>query len=305
VNESGSAVPDFTPTDFQAVRTEPGFIGWSDNGPIFAAPSADFALVGEGPPYWPRADERIQRANTDGGSMLDGPGKGLWHSTETDGWPGYATGSFPHLTVHVEGGRFVARQHIPFTRAARALRNESGGVQTNRITRCQVEIVDRADLIDMHGLKPPIEDGLADLAQWLEAEWGVPRVCTVQFLTYPESFGDSPVRLGPAAWERYTGWLGHMHAAENDHGDPGALDWRPILLPKEDDVTQDELLDALESDRGQAALRRAVTDVARAGFGGLHPDATGPQIRPSQAWLFDAVGEIYDAVVELPPAPPA
>jgi hypothetical protein len=71
--------------------------------------------------------------------------------------------------------------------------------------------------------------------------------------------------------------------------------------PKEDDMTQAELLDALESDRGQAALRKAVTEVARAGFGGLHPDATGPQIRPSQAWLFDTVGEIHDAVVEPPP----
>jgi hypothetical protein len=244
---AAEALMDFTPTDFDATRAEPGFVGWTDNGPIFRAPAADFALIGEGPLFWPRADERIQRAATDGGSMLGGPPKGLWHTTETSTWPGYSTGSFPHLTVMVtEGERFTARQHIPFTRAARALRNESGGVQTNRITRCQVEIVTRADVVDTHGLHPAMEDGLASLAEWLEANWGVPRVCMVRFLTYPESFGDNGVRLRGAAWEHYTGWLGHQHADENDHGDPGALNWRPILgfATEEDDVTKDEFIAA-------------------------------------------------------------
>lgn len=296
-------MPDFTPTDFDATRREPGFIGWTDNGPIFAAPAADFALIGEGPPFWPRADERVQRANTDGGSMLGGPGKGLWHTTETATWPGYATGSFPHLTVAVgPGEQFTARQHIPFNRAARALRNESGGVQTNRVTRCQVEIVTRADTVDTHGLHPAMEDGLAALAEWLEAEWGVPRVCTVEFLTYPESFGaDNGVRLSGAAWERYTGWLGHMHAAENDHGDPGALEWRPILQREVPDMTQDELLDALESTRGQAALRKAVTHVLRVAVG---PD---DGVTPAGVYfdgLLGKVEDIHDAVVP-PPEPPA
>lgn len=300
-------MPDFTPTDFDATREEPGFVGWTDNGPIFADPAADFALIGEGPPFWPRADERVQRANTDGGSMLGGPGKGLWHTTETATWPSYSTGSFPHLTVMVgPGEQFVARQHIPFNRAARALRNESGGVQTNRVTRCQVEIVTRADVVDDHGLHPAMEDGLADLAVWLEAEWGVPRVCTVQFLTYPESFGaGNGVRLEGAAWERYTGWLGHMHAAENDHGDPGALDWRPILQPEEEDVswsnwTAEERAGLVDAVADEVTSRLVAT--LRAGFGGLHPDAAGPQVRPSQDWLFERLGEIHQAVIPPPPA---
>lgn len=294
---------EFTPTSFDATRAEPGFVGWSDNGPIFAAPAADFALIGEGPPYWPRADEHVQRANTDGGSMLGGAPKALWHTTETATWPSYSTGSFPHLTVAVgPGEQFLARQHIPFTRAARALRNESGGVQTNRVTRCQVEMVTRADTVDDHGLHPAMEDGLAELAEWLEAEWGIPRVCTVEFLTYPESFGPhNGVRLEGAAWEQYTGWLGHMHAAENDHGDPGALDWRRILRPEVPNMTQDELLDALESDRGQHALRLAVRDVVRQAVNA--GDATQPA-GPYFDGLAEAVEDIHQAVVP-PPEPPA
>jgi len=230
-------MPDFAPTSFTATRAEPGFVGWSDNGPIFrAAPEFDdmAAAAASGNPWWPRAS-RTQLAPTDGGSMLDYPPRGLWHSTETLQFPGYATGSFPHLTLGMAGGQVEVRQHIPFTRAARALRNESGGVQTNRARCYQVEILAFAERIG--DLAAEVYDMLAEWAGWMEGEWGVPRTCGVQLKPYPASYGKgNGVRLSAAAWERYSGWLGHQSVPENTHGDPGALDWRRILQPTEDDM---------------------------------------------------------------------
>jgi len=89
---------------------------------------------------------------------------------------------------------------------------------------------------------------------------------------------------------------------------PGAIrkqQWRDVLLPDflagpdlEDDMTTEELLDALESTRGQAALRKAVTHVLRV--------AVGPDDGRTPAGIyFDGlaadVAEIKDAVVEPPP----
>lgn len=311
-------MPDFTPTDLDATRREPGHIGWDQNGPIFAAPdefrAGLLAAAADGPAWWPRAN-RDQPAPEDGGSILDGYGeRGLWHTTETDGWPGYGSGYFPHLTVAVVSGRFVARQHIPFTRAGRALRNESGGVQTNRVTRCQVEIVTRADIVDTRGLDPAMVDGLADLAAWLEQQWGIPRTCTVTFKPYPASYGKgNGVRLSFAAWERYKGWLGHQHAPENDHGDPGALDWRPILQPEVDDMydadAEQRLKEWIEGrlDAHTAELLGKVKNLdpllRLAMFGSIRdqPDTH------DETMSIEGVNRRLDQVLELltPPEPPA
>lgn len=309
---------DFNPTSLDATRAEPGFIGLDQNGAIFAAaedlPAGRMAAAAEGPAWWPRADNRIQRAPEDGGSILDGYGeRGLWHTTETDGWPGYGSGYFPHLTVSAASGRFVARQHIGFTRAGRALRNESGGVQTNRLTRCQVEIVTRADIVDTRGLDPAMVDGLADLAEWLRANWGVPKTCGVTFKPYPSSYGKgNGVRLSPGAWERYAGWLGHQHAPENDHGDPGALDWRPILgatATEEADMPLDQdaknwiegRLDA-HNEEIIREIKAAYRLAARGEYadGTTDPDSTHYQ--DSQRATYERVGEVLDALPEPPPA---
>lgn len=77
----------------------------------------------------------------------------------------------------------------------------------------------------------------------------------------------------------------------------------PVAHPpqEEPDMTTEELLDALDSDRGQAALRKAVTHVLRV--------AVGPDDGKTPAGVyFDGlaarVGEIHVAVVP-PPEPPA
>jgi hypothetical protein len=50
-----------------------------------------------------------------------------------------------------------------------------------------------------------------------------------------------------------------------------------------------------------------VRDELRAGFGGVHPDPPGPQVRPSQAWLVDTLLDIQsklDRLLSQPPPPP-
>lgn len=246
---------------------EPGFL-WRDlHGPAFRAPEEpDTPLARQaelralpGEPWWSGANNTIQRAPVDGGSQLSGYGhKGLLHGTETGGWPSYSTNFHPNLTVAVVSGRFAARGHIRHDRAGRALRNTEGGVQTNRAQVRQVEIVGYARNFDGYGLPEAIQDGLGRYAEWLEREWGVPRVSTVRFKKYLGGSGDGSyglsngVRLGYSAWNEYAGWLAHMHAPENTHGDVyvPALHLDRILSSEEDSLmalTQENITDALKA----------------------------------------------------------
>jgi hypothetical protein len=297
-------MPDFTPTSFTATRAEPGFVGWSDNGPLFRAapePADMAAATASGNPWWPRAS-RIQLAPTDGGSMLDYPPRGLWHTTETLQFPSYATGSFPHLTLGMVSGRVEVRQHIPFTRAARALRNESGGVQTNRARCYQVEILAFAERIG--DLQAEVYDVLAEWAAWMEGEWGVPRTCGVTLKPYPASYGRANgVRLSAAEWERYSGWLGHQSVPENLHGDPGALDWRPILQPAEDDMN-DADRQWIESrlDAHTAELTKKMEALYRLAARGEYADGTTD---PASSHYADSVRGTREAILDALPEPPA
>src|SRR5574341_1376955 len=114
-------------TDGPATEAEPGFVGWDLHGAIFRAPSEPAGLVGPVGPvggparmaaamatagglWWPGANNTIQRARFDGGSIVDGYGaKGLWHTTETANWPSYSNNVHPHITVAVVDDRFRAR----------------------------------------------------------------------------------------------------------------------------------------------------------------------------------------------------
>lgn len=80
---------------------------------------------------------------------------------------------------------------------------------------------------------------------------------------------------------------------------------------KEDDMTTEELLDALDSDRGQAILRKAVTQVLRVAVGpddgrtpaGVYFDGLASQVNEievGQINLATKVEEIHQAVVEPP-----
>ena len=173
----------------------------------------------------------------DGGSFTTSPDKILLHSTETGSFPGYGGGaSAPHFTINLGNGE--VRQHSPMNRAARALRNASGGVQTNRDGVIQIEIIGTCDksFARKHGYPylPDMTDEMAGRLKWLlqkicAAIPAIPLTTSVAWKSYPSSYGNSSVRMSNSQWTRYKGILGHQHAPENTHGDPGDLPMEKIL----------------------------------------------------------------------------
>lgn len=173
----------------------------------------------------------------DGGSFTTSPDKILLHSTETGTFPGYGRGaSAPHFTINLGNGE--VRQHSPMNRAARALRNASGGVQTNRDGVIQIEIIGTCDksFARKHGYPylPDMTDEMAGRLKWLlqkicAAIPAIPLTTSVAWKSYPSSYGNSSVRMSNSQWTRYKGILGHQHAPENTHGDPGDLPMKRIL----------------------------------------------------------------------------
>lgn len=176
------------------------------------------------------------------GSYTGGPFKGLLHTTEGGTLPSYGGGaSAPHFTVLPALRTKTVRvyQHYDTNRPARALLNKAGGVQTNNDSVVQIELVGTCDprtaaknpaLIYWPNAPQWALDGLKKLMRWVEDTHDVPRRSTHRpWLPYPDSYGNSPARMGQAEFDNFAGWLGHQHAAENDHGDPGDLDMGYLL----------------------------------------------------------------------------
>lgn len=179
-----------------------------------------------------------------------------WHSTEGTTVPTYRGGAeAPNFTVKPDFRLRRANwwQHFDFDESSRALVNLSDGVQTNTMNVCQIEIVGTCDPRHRTSWGPSkagidylfvpdapdwFLDDLADYAAWANQEHGVklqskrPDGSTLQWKPYPSSYGtraDNGVRLTNAEWEKFYGHLGHQHAAENLHGDPGNFDIHGLL----------------------------------------------------------------------------
>lgn len=153
------------------------------------------------------------------GPHLGGPYKIVHHTTEGS----TAQGAFdaflrnrsdPHFTVDASN----IYQHVDTSMGARALRNETGGVQTNRDGAIQIELVAFAHLPkDVRALA-----NVARLCRWLETTHQIPR-------DWPSGF-PRPARNGrdpgghnrdAATWDTKSGHYGHCHVPENTHWDPG------------------------------------------------------------------------------------
>jgi hypothetical protein len=185
------------------------------------------------PAAWMPGADTSHKAGTDGGSILGGKPKVLWHDTETSGLPSYSSGSFPHFTVDPKSGHIW--QHIPVNRAARALKNVDGGCQTNRWNVIQVEIIGYVNKIPYHA-------ALGEIAAWAASEWSVPATSDADRLSYDASYGSTHVRFSCSEWDAFSGHCYHMSAPENDHGDPGdPFPMNQILAAaggEEDDLNQ-------------------------------------------------------------------
>lgn len=182
--------------------------------------------------YYPPANRTAQWFGDDyTGSLID-PDKVVWHTTETGGWPSYGGGaSGPHLTYHADIHEW--RQHYPCNRSSRALRNESGGVQTNTEDALQVEVIAYSDerLAAQRGhlavsdLDSQALDDLADFAAFAHREWGVPMAADPGWLY--SDFERPPMSFN--AWRAFAGHVGHNRVPENTHWDPARLDINEIL----------------------------------------------------------------------------
>jgi hypothetical protein len=200
---------------------------------------------------WLPGVERIQ-GNSAGAMDGDGSKKFLLHTTEGTSIQGAvgaytANNSWPHFTV--DCGRRQIVQHLDTAVAARSLRNESGGVETNRDGNCNVQV----EMVGFAG-NPSTVGSPADLAWFGEQVVGpiarhhkIPLVTTVRWVAYPESYGTgASQRLSPSEWDTYNGLLGHQHAPENSHGDPGALDVAAIIAGAQG---EDEDLNQTQADQ--------------------------------------------------------
>lgn len=179
------------------------------------------------------------RARADGGAFVNPVTVGVLHKTISR--PGsfrpsmtnyFGHQSYPHFTVDVQDGRFKCWQHISIRRAAKALRNKPGGVQTNREGVIQIEIVGWADYNPT--LHPEMVTGLQKLMRWIESQTYITPTCDVEFYPYPPKnarLGREPWRMTFDEWVRYSGWCAHQHTPENEHGDVGALDKSQLFAP--------------------------------------------------------------------------
>ena len=218
--------------------------------------------------FYPKA--KRDPAPDDGGSMLSVPMRGVLHTTEGTTFAAHRSAiaqnnSWPHFSCTFEHGRFEIFQHIPINRAARTLKH-NGSTQTNRANAIQIEIVGICDppkmtggVLDVPRFPRAYLEGIAEWMRWVE-EHGVKREATVAFKTPPAK----GVRLSPAAWKTYNGWLGHQHVPENDHVDPGAIDIATLL------GTGEEEFDMASGDEIMTFLKTLRQDLTVFGTHSLH-----------------------------------
>ncbi|MGY4902580.1 hypothetical protein [Streptomyces sp. 900116325] len=194
---------------------------------------------------------------------------GVAHTTEGMTVPSYGGGAeAPNVTGLPDFKTRKIRwyQHFDVDESARALMNKSGGVETNTANAFQIELVgtcDAAKAKTWGGKKagvdyiywPDAPDwALAEVAwlvRWLHDYHSVPLTCVKDWLAYgldsrrpgvtPASYGANPARMSMAAWRNFTGWCGHQHVPENDHGDPGSMNFaRVIALAKGTTDTEED-----------------------------------------------------------------
>lgn len=162
---------------------------------------------------------------SDGGSMLGGTRKVVWHTTENDPTKTTATnvakylqrsGNGVHIVWNPHSGEIV--QMIPGNRAGRGLANLPGGVQTNRagIVVIQIEVVGRAS--------QPFTSSrclnLAKIQAWLLA-LGIPQIWS------------GTTNRSTTNWAK-GGHFGHADVPENSHWDPGAVNKTKLAIATKD-----------------------------------------------------------------------
>ncbi|MFC4502063.1 MULTISPECIES: hypothetical protein [Streptomyces] len=198
-----------------------------------------------GPQHYPGANRDHWYQSKFGGDRME-VNVVVLHTTEGRSLPDYQGGaSAPNLTAVPD---FAARrlrwyQHFDIDVSSRALVNLRGGVETNTLNVCQAELVGTCDP-DLHtkwktGDKTHIywpkapEWALRSLAEylaWMNIHHDVPLRGPSLWPAYPRSAGNQGgQRMSHSRWNAFKGVCGHMHVPENEHGDPGGIDFGALL----------------------------------------------------------------------------
>jgi hypothetical protein len=215
--------------------------------------------MANGPQKYPGASTAYFYQSRYGGDLME-VNTVVLHTTEGRSLPDYGGGgSAPNLTAVPDFAKKKLNwyQHFDIDRSSRALVNLAGGVNTNTLNVCQVELVGTCDPgthkkwgTAAHIFWPEAPDwALAEVAaflKWMNAQHGVPFTGPGKWLAYPSSYGATSARMSGAEWNNFSGICGHQHVPENTHGDPGNINFAKIIAfakgapaPEEDDVPLD------------------------------------------------------------------
>lgn len=211
-------------------------------------------MTKSGPQRYPGADQSHRYQDTYGGDAME-VNVVVLHTTEGRTLPGYGGGgSAPNLTAVPDLAAKKLRwfQHFDIETSSRALVNKAGGVATNTLNVCQVELVGTCDPVThaKWGTSPHVywpeapEWALAEVAaflRWMHEQHGVPLTGPKAWPAYPSSYGATAARFTFAEWNAFAGVCGHMHVPENSHGDPGALDFTRLLALAKGATEEDDM----------------------------------------------------------------
>lgn len=184
--------------------------------------------------WYPDATKVIPKNYT--GSVMTRYEKQVLHTTESynytpspDSYYGHQL--WPHCTLSRFLGEWRLFQHLPLNRTSACMRNLQGGVETNRDGCIQIEIAWKAQ--DALNFPDAGYKVLCDWLEWVANQSGIPYRFVDDFHHYPPEnghrLGKEPWRLRGSAFDQFTGILGHQHADENVHGDPGKLNVTKLL----------------------------------------------------------------------------
>jgi hypothetical protein len=213
---------------------------------------------------WVPGAERVPGPHSRGGTMAGGPPRMVHHITwdaldrygrqpKFDNVRNYLVnaGYEPTLMICPFTGRIV--QFLPANRAAYALANKSGGVETNRMGKVNIQVewfftpgcvVDGRKHTDL--TETPMR-GL-DAVMALADSWGIPAV-------WPAGVPNWRSQRSANTWRTRTGHFGHSQVVENSHTDPGPI--RLATQEEEDDMpVSEEQIDQIAAEAAARAFER-------------------------------------------------
>lgn len=116
-------------------------------------------------------------------------------------------------------------QCVPLGFMAAAVENHPGGVETNRIARVQIEVEGHSETRP-YSFPVEIEETVAALMAELRVVAEIPLTHPFPDAMPPPPWATEKFsRRHAGLWGKKPGWYGHVEVPENEHWDPGALQW--------------------------------------------------------------------------------